>query len=237
MSITLPNCSADTKYETAGGALKVLDCGVAAYRDMLALQYHLVRARHLGLVPDTVLCVEHPPVITFGARTGANRLKVKAEVLSKRGVELVETRRGGGATAHNPGQLVIYPILRAADFGLGVGEYIRRLEQLGAAVLAELGVSAEARTGFPGLWVGSRKIASIGVRFSKGISYHGMAINISNDLSIFDLIVPCGLEGVQVTSVLEQTGVRHSIADVKDILRTMLAEYFQRPADICSEQR
>jgi len=146
----------------AGGRLDVRDCGVAPYRDVLALQESLRDRRREGEVPDTVLIVEHPPVITLGARTSANRLLVEAEELSRRGIDVVEIRRGGGATAHNPGQLVFYPILHLHGLGMDVGTYVRTLEAIGIDLLDRLGVTSERRKKLPGLWVGQRKIASVG---------------------------------------------------------------------------
>jgi len=202
------------KAGTAGG-LEVIDCGLADFRAVLEKQYELRDRRKAGLTGDTVLIAEHNPVITLGARDSANRLLVEPDVLSERGIEVVKIRRGGGVTAHNPGQVVLYPILELAGLHLCISDYIRRLEGIGGRLLEELGVNARRRKGFPGLWVGGRKIASIGVRVSRGISYHGMAINIDNELGIFDLFVPCGLEGVKMTSVFEQTHRRYEMQEVK----------------------
>lgn len=203
--------------------LQIYDCGLTDYREILSLQRRLCEQRQAGEVPDTVLIVEHPPVITLGVRQAANKLLVEPEVLMQRGIDLVVIRRGGGATAHNPSQLVFYPIVDLRGIGLGVGEYVRRLESIGIEFLAELGVGGERRKGFPGLWVEGKKIASIGVQVVRGVSFHGMAINIQNDLSIFDLIVPCGLDGVAMTSVFAETGKENSMAEIKERLVWILA--------------
>jgi lipoic acid synthetase len=147
--------------------------------------------------------------------------------LAERGIDVVEIRRGGGATAHNPGQIVFYPILNLQDLRLGVNEYIRTLERIGIELLEKFGVISERRKGFPGLWVNENKIASIGVRVSRQITHHGMAINIQNDLSIFDYIIPCGLENVKMTSVLQETGQKHSMQDVKSHLSQLLVRHFK----------
>ncbi|MHC4623237.1 MAG: lipoyl(octanoyl) transferase LipB [Planctomycetota bacterium] len=204
------------------------DCGLAAYRDVLQLQHELHEKRRLGRICNTVLIVEHPPVITLGARASANKLVADCHQLAKRGIDVVQIRRGGGATAHNPGQLVFYPILCLSDFALGITEYVRTLEAIGAELLDQLGVHGQKRKGFPGLWVGSRKIASIGVRVSKGVSYHGMAINIQNDLAIFDMLIPCGLDGVEMTSVLKETGRHWKMDEVKRILVQLLVGRFSQ---------
>jgi len=180
----------------------------------------------LGKIPDTILIVEHYPVITLGARQSANKLLVGEEELAKNNIDVVETRRGGGTTAHNPGQIVFYPILNLQQFGLGINEYIRELEAIGIELLEYMDIQAQRKKGFPGLWVADRKIASIGVRVSKQITYHGMAINIRNDLSIFDLFVPCGLAGVKMTSVLKETGRKHPMSKVKEKLSQLLTEHF-----------
>jgi lipoate-protein ligase B len=205
--------------------LSIRDLGLLDYDETLALQQKLWQQRRDGEIPDTVLIVEHPAVITLGARQSANRLLEDETSLATRGIKVVPIRRGGGATAHNPGQIVFYPILELTPLGLGVNEYVRRLEDIGIELLAELDITATRNKGFPGLWVLPRKIASIGVRVSKGVTYHGMAINIRNDLSIFESMVPCGLDGVTMTSVLEQTGKKYDMSDVKQKLITILCRH------------
>ncbi len=187
--------------------LQVCDLGLISYAEALARQQDLVQRRHEDhQTPNTVLIVEHPPVITLGARASENRLLVEPGELERRGITLVQVRRGGGTTAHNPGQIVFYPILRLKGLRLGVNEYIRSLESVGIALLQSVGVSAERRKGYPGLWIDGRKIASIGVQVKRWITMHGMAINVNNDLSIFEAMVPCGIDGVRMTSVQNETG-------------------------------
>jgi len=249
-------------------ALDIHDCGLADYRSVLELQHQLRDARAAGQVPDTVLLVEHPPVITLGARKTANRLLMQEAELAARGIDMVPIRRGGGTTAHNPGQIVFYPILDLSARNLGINPYIRTLEAIGIDLLAKFAVQAERAQGYPGLWVRSgvppadpqrppaapspenapvqrdprntpdairhtnddirntKKIASIGVRVSRFITHHGMAVNISNDLGIFDLIIPCGLDGVAMTSVVHETGRRPDMADVKNTLSGILRAHF-----------
>jgi len=206
--------------------LHIYDCGLADYKQVLEQQYQLRDKRRNGKIPDTVLIAEHPAVITLGARQSANKLLASRSDLAQRQIDIVDIRRGGGATAHNPGQLAFYPILDLADFGLGISEYIRELEAIGAELLEQLGVRNKRREGFPGLWVGDKKIASIGVRVSKSVTYHGMAINIQNDLSIFDYIEPCGLDGMEMTSVLKETGKQHPMNEVKKKLSQLLIRHF-----------
>jgi lipoic acid synthetase len=204
------------------GSLHIYDCGLADYREVLKQQHELREKRRRGEIPDTILIAEHAPVITLGARQSANKLRLSRDSLTQQGIDVVDIRRGGGATAHNPGQLVFYPILNLQDLGLGIGEYIRELEAVGIELLEEFGIKSTRRKGMPGLWVGTKKIGSIGVRISKFITCHGMAINVYNDLSIFDFITPCGLDGVEMTSVLKETGRRPSMSQVKQKLAQVL---------------
>jgi lipoate-protein ligase B len=207
--------------------LQIRDCGLADYRQILQMQQLLREKRQQNEIPNTVLIVEHPAVVTLGARQSSNRLLVNRQDLAQKNIDIVEVRRGGGTTAHNAGQLVFYPILNLQKTGLGINKYIRELEAIGAELLARLNVRNTRRKGAPGLWVGERKIASIGVRVSKFITYHGMAINIQNDLSIFDYIVPCGLDNVEMTSVLKETGKKHPMNRIKKQLAEILKEHFQ----------
>lgn len=218
MAVTGPNI--DT------GTLVIKDLGLAEYRQVLALQQKLRDERQRNEIGNTVLIVEHPSVITLGARRSANKLVAAEEMPGAAKIEVVHVRRGGGVTAHNPGQLVFYPIVYLPDLGLGIGEYIRALEAVGIELLGGLRVLAERRRGFPGLWVGEKKIASIGVRVSRQVTYHGMAINVQNDLAIFDRLVPCGLEGVEMTSVLKETGVEQDMGKVKKELARLLTGRF-----------
>lgn len=204
------------------GHLKFVDCGLEPYGDCLARQQRLVEQRRSDQIQDTVLLVEHPTVITLGARQSANRLLKSEAALESEGIELFAIRRGGGTTAHNPGQIVFYPILHLGQQGLGVNQYVRILEGIGMDLLADLEVEADRKQGFPGLWVGPRKIASIGVRVSRQVTFHGMAINIQNDLAVFDHFIPCGLDGVDMTSAALETGRVYDMAMVKQTLKDLI---------------
>jgi lipoic acid synthetase len=220
-------------------SLCIIDCGLADYRDVLQQQHQLCKERQQDKMPNTVLITEHPPVITLGARQNVNKLRTDSKSLREQGIDVVDVRRGGGTTAHNPGQLVFYPILNLKELHLDINQYIRTLEQIGIEILNRLGVKAEQHEGFPGLWTKTnsqfsalnsqfKKIASIGVHVSKFVTYHGMAINIQNDLSIFDYIVPCGLENIKMTSVLNETGIRYSMNEVKNQLSQILKSHLSR---------
>jgi lipoic acid synthetase len=211
--------------------LQIRDRGLENFRETLEVQHRLAEQRRQNEISDTVLIVEHQPVITLGARQSANKLLIERDKLITQGIDVVEIRRGGGATAHNPGQIVFYPILNLQELHLDINQYIRTLEQIGIELLDQLGVKSERRKGFPGLWADDKKIASIGVRVSRQITHHGMAINIQNNLSIFEAIVPCGLENIKITSVLNETGNKYSMQEVKNKLKTLLLEHFGKTED------
>ncbi|MBC8481633.1 MAG: lipoyl(octanoyl) transferase LipB, partial [Planctomycetes bacterium] len=184
------------------------------------------RQRKDGEIVNTVLIVEHPPVITLGANKPKNKLLKTDSQLKDAQIDTVQIRRGGGATAHNPGQLVFYPIMDLHQLGLAITDYVRELESIGIELLSRLGVTSDRKKGYPGLWVGEDKIASIGVRVSRFITHHGMAINICNDLEIFDNMIPCGIDGVVMTSVEKQIGSKIPLQNAKQILIKVLTQHF-----------
>jgi lipoyl(octanoyl) transferase len=186
--------------------LWVCHLGVVEYREALALQERVRAARQEDLVPDVMLLLEHWPVYTRGRRSGAGELPMGEDWYRAQGIDIVQTDRGGKVTYHGPGQLVGYPILRTDD----VVAYVRTLEEALVSALASEGVVARARAdegpAYTGVWVGERKIASIGVHLSRGVTTHGFAVNVENDLQPFGWIVACGLDGVQMTSLIKETG-------------------------------
>jgi len=186
--------------------LWVCHLGRVEYRAGLALQERIRAARQREAVPDVLLTLEHWPVYTRGRRSGAGELPMGEEWYRRQGIDIVETDRGGKVTYHGPGQLVGYPIVRIDD----VLAYVRTLERALVAALAQEGVAARARPedgpDYTGVWVENRKIASIGVHVARGVTTHGFALNVENDLQPFSWIVPCGLEGVQMTSLIRETG-------------------------------
>jgi lipoyl(octanoyl) transferase len=186
--------------------LWVCGLGMVEYREALELQERVRTARQADAVPDVMLLLEHPPTYTRGRRSGAGELPMGEEWYLMQGFEIVDVNRGGKITYHGPGQLVGYPIVRVDD----VVEYVRTLERGLVAALAEEGVAARARPedgpDYTGVWVGERKIASLGVHVARGVTTHGWAVNVENDLQPFSWVVPCGLEGVQMTSLIKETG-------------------------------
>jgi lipoyl(octanoyl) transferase len=181
------------------------DLGLMPYRDAWAIQEE-AHAQVLAGGEERVFFVEHPPVITFGRRPGVSRnLIASDEQLARLGVEVVQSDRGGDITFHGPGQLVVYPIIRLNDHRLSVGGYVHGLERVIVATLAEFAIAANPDPSAVGVWTDDRgtpaKICALGVRIKRGISLHGLALNITTNLEYFDLIVPCGLPGRAVTSM------------------------------------
>jgi lipoyl(octanoyl) transferase len=189
-----------------GSELWVCHLGPVEYREALALQEHVRDARQSGLVPDVLLTLEHWPVYTRGRRSGPDELPMGEEWYRMQGIDVVDTDRGGKVTYHGPGQLVGYPIVRVDD----VVAYVRLLEGVLVSALGAEGIVARARPAegpeYTGVWVDERKIASIGVHVARGVTTHGFAINVENDLQPFAWIVPCGLTNVRMTSLIAETG-------------------------------
>jgi lipoate-protein ligase B len=206
--------------------MQVLDLGVEAYGTTLDRQERLVRERQQGLVPDTLVLVEHPPVVTLGrAKTRANLFLAPGELLA-RGVEFFEITRGGDATYHAPGQLVGYPIFDLRDHGRDVLRFCRGIEAALIAVLADFGIAAGAIRGKAGVWVGSRKVASLGISVRRWVTFHGFALNVSTDLAGFRVIRPCGEEPEIMTSMTELLGRVVPMADVSRRAIERVAEQF-----------
>jgi lipoyl(octanoyl) transferase len=193
--------------------LWVCRLGTVPYPDALAVQADLQARRQADEIPDTLLLLEHPPVYTRGRRSLDGELRahspdgwVGEDFYRAHGIEIVPTNRGGRVTYHGPGQLVGYPIMRVTD----IGAHLRTMEAATVAALADEGIEARSRCDegidYTGVWVQDRKIASIGVHVSRGVSTHGFAVNVTNDLEPFTWIVPCGLTGVTMTSVAQELG-------------------------------
>lgn len=185
--------------------LWVCRLGTVDYLHALALQEQVRAARQAGVVPDTLLLLQHPRVYTRGRRSAPGELPLGEDFYRAQGIEIVEVNRGGKITYHGPGQLVGYPIVAVDD----VVEYVRTLERALVAALLGEGVAARARPrdgpDYTGVWVQERKIASIGVHVQRGVTTHGFAVNVDNDLTPFDWVVACGLPGVTMTSLAVET--------------------------------
>ena len=210
--------------------LEVRRLGVVPYADALQLQKQLVEDRKSERVPDQLLLLQHPPVITLGVKVRNDRSHVLAstDALEAAGIELFETGRGGDVTYHGPGQLIGYPIIDLRPDRCDVHRYVRDLEQVMIDAAAEFGVAAGRVPGLTGAWVGRDKLAAIGVRISRWITSHGFAFNVDTDLSHFDLIVPCGIRDRGVTSLSRLAGRSIRIREVEDAVVRAFLRVFAR---------
>ena len=204
--------------------------GVVPYEEALALQQQLVEDRRQGRVPDQLLLLQHPPVITLGAKARHSRdhLRATDETLAAEGVALFEAGRGGDVTYHGPGQLVGYPILDLKPDRCDVHRYVRDLEETLIRVAASFGIAAGRVAGLTGVWVGNEKLAAIGVRISRWITSHGFAFNVSTNLDHFKLIVPCGIADRGVTSLGRLLGRDLPIDEVERVALSHFCRVFER---------
>ena len=202
----------------ASGDALLLSLGQTDYAKALDLQHGLVQLRACGDIPDVLVLLEHPPVITMGKSAKAANLLLSESDLVRRGITLFRVERGGDVTYHGPGQLVGYPVFHLKQGLIGVRPYVEKVEAALIGALARLGVVAAVRPGHIGVWVESRKIASIGVAVSKRVTYHGFALNVTTDLSAFTLMNPCGMPDVVMTSVEREGGV----SDPGDVRRVVV---------------
>ena len=220
----------------------VVRCGLVPYEEALVAQRWLENARQEGEVPDVLLLLEHPPVYTRGRRSSDEELPMQHEWYEMQGIEVHDTNRGGRVTYHGPGQLVAYPIVSLVPYGDDVHEYVRRLERVAIASLADHGVATQTIEGLTGVWTegeapgpeagtgAARKIGSIGVHVSRGVTTHGLAININNDLQPFEWVVPCGIDNCRVTSLGRELGAEQDLAAFADTVAARYGEIFARTA-------
>jgi lipoyl(octanoyl) transferase len=203
--------------------------GQVPYEDARLAQKRLEAARRAGEVPDLLLLLEHPPTYTKGRRSTPEELPMGEDWYRIQGIEVCGTDRGGRVTYHGPGQLVGYPIVSLGPFGDDVHEYLRRMEQLIIVALADWEVQTEIVDGLTGVWTaGRRKIASIGVHVSRGVTTHGFAVNVNNDLQPFEWIVPCGIEACRMTSVARELGVAADLEGFASTVRDRFGDTYER---------
>jgi len=210
----------------------VSDLGTMAYAEALVLQRAVARSRISGEIEeDVLLLVEHPPVVTLGRSSKERHLLASPALLATRGVELFEVERGGDVTFHGPGQLVGYPIVDLKRHKQDLHWYLRQVEEALIRALAPLGIAGERSAGYTGVWTQGRKVASIGVHARDWVTWHGFALNVTTDLSYFDLIVPCGIAAVEMTSVARELATplddRETLRrDVRDRVADAFADVF-----------
>jgi lipoate-protein ligase B len=207
--------------KNAHRTLSIAELGMFDYDDALAMQTAMLAARIDGSVGDTLLMMEHPHVFTLGR--GADERFI---VGNANGVPIRRVSRGGEVTYHGPGQLIAYPILKVEGRDRDVTKYLRNLEAAMIDALAKFGIEAGRHDGMTGVWVGARKIASIGVGIRRWTTWHGFALNVSTDLSYFDSIVPCGIEGCRMTSVCEITNRTVTVREFADVMCESFARVF-----------
>lgn len=214
--------------------LWVAQLGTVPYADGVRLQDTLRQRRQAGELPDLLLVLEHPPVYTKGRRTEPADLPMGADWYRARGIEVCDTDRGGRVTYHGPGQLVAYPIMAVER----VADFVLTMERAIVSTLADEGIAAEVReTPLTGVWSGDSKIASIGVRLSGGVTTHGLAVNVDNDLEPFEWIVPCGIDHVRMTSVARETGRERSLPCFRKRMAWRFADAFGMRQRLVSAER
>ena len=210
--------------------LRVQHAGLVPYEAGLVLQADLVAARKADTIPDTLVLLQHPPVVTLGVKVRQSRDHVLAtdEQLQARGVTLHETGRGGDVTSHGPGQLVGYPVLDLKPDRQDAHRYVRDIETVLIGVCGEYGLAAHRKPGLTGVWVGEEKVAAIGVRLSRWVTSHGFALNVSTDLDHFGLIVPCGITDRGVTSLARLLDEGPPMAEVEAHVVAHVCRVFER---------
>jgi len=213
--------------------LRVEWLGRVPYRDAWAIQRELATARAAGTAHDTLLLLEHEPVLTLGRHADPGHVRATDAQLAARGIELLRVERGGEVTYHGPGQLVGYPIIRLADHGLLLRPFVRALEGAMADTAASYGVDAGRRDSYPGCWVEPesptpRKLGALGLKVERGVTYHGIALNVTTRLADFELIDPCGLEGLEVTSIAREVAWTGAAAEPSTDSVAVAADRFAR---------
>ena len=212
--------------------LQVVDLGRRRYGEVLELQRHLCRRRMTGDLGEALLLlVEHEPVVTLGRGTRSSSLPLDPQELKRRGLEVFEVERGGDVTYHGPGQLVGYPIIDLKSHQPDLHWYLRLLEAALIDALGDLDIIAERRSGLTGVWTRGRKIASLGIHVKQWITLHGFALNVVNDLAHFGLIVPCGIDNVVMTSVLQERGAGANPGELWSETRALVISHLARHLD------
>jgi lipoyl(octanoyl) transferase len=201
---------------------------LVTYENGMALQQKLVELRQRDAIDDQLLLLEHPPVITLGRGGKIENLLATPQLLASHGVRFYETTRGGDITYHGPGQVVGYPLLHLGEGNRDVRKYVWKLEEVLIRTVAAYGITAERLEGKRGIWVGTNKIAAIGVRIARWVTSHGWALNVSTNLEHFRLITPCGLHGTGVTSIEQEIGRTVPLAEVRELLAANFADVFER---------
>jgi lipoate-protein ligase B len=197
------------------------------YAQALELQYQLHEKTAKGEIVGAIIFTEHHPVVTLGKNSAKEHLLASPEQLARQGIDLVSTERGGQVTAHEPGQLVIYPILHLGQMKMSARSYVQWLESSVIDVLSAIGFRSSVDPQYPGVWIDDKKICALGVRIKQRVSMHGLALNVRNDLKLFNQIVPCGIQGKSVVSV-QQMGYELQVSEVAEIFMRKFAATLKR---------
>jgi len=205
--------------------LRVRHLGLVPYQDALALQARVLEERQLGTIEDTLFVLQHPPVITSGRGAKVEHVLWSPQRLQEEGFDLFDTGRGGDVTYHGPGQVVVYPIIDLKPDRCDVRKYVAALEETMLQTLAEFGIEGRRVEGQRGVWVAEQKIGAVGVRISRWVTMHGFALNVTTDLNHFQAIVPCGIQGCEVTSMQNLLGVPVDVSHVETSLVNHLASW------------
>lgn len=211
--------------------LSVHRLGVVPYAETHALQQQLVEARKDGRVGDLLLVLQHNPVVTLGRAAKEHNLLLPREQIEARGYEVHEIGRGGDVTMHGPGQLVLYPILDLKPDRQDVRKYVSALEETMIRVAGSYGLTGGRVQGLNGAWIGDRKVGAVGVRISRWVTMHGLALNVNTDLSLFDVIVPCGIQDREVTSLSRELGRSVDFAEAEQRAIDVFAELMDSTAE------
>jgi lipoate-protein ligase B len=213
-------------------ACEIIDLGLCPYEEAYALQKETVRSKAGGSTGDTLILVEHPPIITTGRRGGSEHICASPDTLRSAGIEAIEVDRGGDVTYHGPGQIVGYPIVDLSHHKKDVHWMLRQIEAVLIAVLGRSGIEAHARPGLTGVWTDEGKIGAIGIGVSKWISFHGFSLNVSPMMEHFDLIIPCGLKGKSVTCMRELIGTEPDMEKIKRDIVECFCDIFHLAAPL-----
>ena len=212
-----------------------VDLGTVPYPDALNLQRKLVETVSRGGCSGVVLMLEHPPVFTLGQRGGMENLRVSQVFLERSGIPVIQVERGGSITFHGLGQLVVYPVIDLKPAGISVAGYVEALEEVMIRTAADWNISAGRNPAGRGVWVGAAKLGSIGIRVRRTVAFHGLALNVSVSLAPFDWINPCGLEGVRMTSMVQEAVRAISMTDVRRAVVRHLEAVFGIPLTMIAE--
>jgi len=206
----------------------IIDLGLTDYKKAWDIQHTLWSRRVEGELPDLLLILEHPHVFTLGRRGNRSHLKVSEEVMDAMKLSIFHVERGGDVTYHGPGQMVVYPLFNLKDYGYRLIRYMGQLEEVILSVLNDFGIKGRRDSSNRGVWVGGDKITSVGVTVKRWVSFHGLALNYATDLKYFDLINPCGLEEVKMTSMEKILGIKISREQLVERIHFHFKQIFQR---------